>query len=133
VSCEWTRRKERARMTRRRPFWPAMVLAAGMVIAACGGEITESSGGRPSPTGAGEEDAGAMCSAAGMSAELAEQAGLPAPVAEMRRAIAEAAAACDYEALEGLALSDGTFTYSFGGGERPAAFWRDGEARGRSP
>jgi hypothetical protein len=62
-----------------------------------------------------------------------DQPGLPAPAAEMRRAIAEAAAACDYEALERLALSDGMFTYSFGEGEGPAAFWRDGEARGRSP
>src|ERR671919_1089461 len=89
-------------MTRRRA---ALLLAAAMVMAACGGETIEASGGRPSPTGAGEDEAAERCSASGMSAELAEQVRLPAPVAETRRAIVEAAAVCDYEVLEGMALS----------------------------
>jgi len=53
------------------------------------------------------------CSAAGLPMP-AEQEGLPAPVADARRAIAAAAIACDYEALEALAYPD--FVTSFGGG-----------------
>jgi hypothetical protein len=117
-------------MTRRRA---ALLLTAAMVMAACGGETIEAPGGQPSPTGAPEDGTEARCSAAGLSADLPEQPGLPAPVAETRRAIAEAAAACDYEVLEALALSDGAFTYSFGEGEGPAAFWRDAEGRGEEP
>jgi hypothetical protein len=55
----------------------------------------------------------ADCSAAGLPMPT-EQEGLPAPVADARRAIAAAAIACDYEALEALA-SPG-FVTSFGGG-----------------
>jgi hypothetical protein len=117
-------------MIRRRA---ALLLAAAIVMGACGGETIEASGGQPSPTGAAEDGREATCSAAGLSADLPEQPGLPAPVAETRRAIAEVAAACDYEVLEALALSDGTFTYSFGEGEGPAAFWRDAEGRGEEP
>src|ERR687892_1192917 len=117
-------------MTRRRA---ALLLAAATVMAACGGETIGAPGGHPSPTGAAEDGREASCSAAGLSADLPEQPGLPAPVAETRRAIAEVAADCDYEVLEGLALSDGTFTYSFGEGEGPAAFWRDAEGRGEEP
>src|SRR5919106_3492163 len=117
-------------MTRRRA---ALLLAAAMITAACGGETIGAPGGHPSPTGAGEDEAAERCSASGMSAELAEQVRLPAPVAETRRAIAEAAAVCDYEVLEGMALSNGRFTYSFGEGKGPAAFWRDAEGRGEEP
>ncbi len=53
------------------------------------------------------------CSAAGLPMP-AEQEGLPAPVADARRAIAAAAIACDYEALEALASPE--FVTSFGGG-----------------
>ncbi|HEU4915515.1 MAG TPA: hypothetical protein VFV13_03040 [Acidimicrobiia bacterium] len=56
---------------------------------------------------------GASCSAAGLPLP-GEQAGLPEVVAEARMAIAEAALACDYEALEALAAPD--FVSSFGGG-----------------
>jgi hypothetical protein len=55
----------------------------------------------------------AACSAAGLPMP-AEQEGLPAPVADARRAIAAAAIACDYEALE--ALADADLVTSFGGG-----------------
>jgi hypothetical protein len=77
----------------------------------------------------------ATCSAAGLSAELESQAGLPAPVAGTRLTIAEAAVACDYERLEELALAGGDFIYSFGGNVPPtpgeaAGFWRDEEERG---
>ncbi len=57
--------------------------------------------------------ADAGCSAAGLPMP-AEQEGLPAPVADARRAIAAAAIACDYEALEALASPD--LVTSFGGG-----------------
>jgi hypothetical protein len=55
----------------------------------------------------------ADCSAAGLPMP-AEQEGLPAPVAEIRRAIAAAAIACDFEALEALASPE--LVTSFGGG-----------------
>ncbi len=55
----------------------------------------------------------ASCSAAGLPLP-AEQPGLPEVVAETRMAIAEAAVACDYGALEALAAPD--FVSSFGGG-----------------
>ena len=55
----------------------------------------------------------ANCSAAGLPVP-AEQEGLPAPVANARRAIAAAAIACDFEALEALASPE--FVSSFGGG-----------------
>lgn len=55
----------------------------------------------------------ADCSAAGLPMP-AEQEGLPAPVADARRAIAAAAIACDFDALEALASS--RFVTSFGGG-----------------
>jgi hypothetical protein len=55
----------------------------------------------------------AQCSAAGLPLPP-EQTGLPPAVAEARMAIATAALACDYEALEALASPD--FSTSFGGG-----------------
>lgn len=55
----------------------------------------------------------ADCSAAGLPMP-AEQEGLPAAVADARRAIAAAAIACDYETLE--ALADPNLNTSFGGG-----------------
>jgi hypothetical protein len=53
------------------------------------------------------------CSAKGISMP-STSAGIPEPVAATRAAIAAAAASCDLEALESLAI--GTFTTSFGGG-----------------
>lgn len=53
------------------------------------------------------------CSAAGLSMPTAQE-GLPTPVADARRAIAAAAIACDFDALEALASPD--FVTSFGGG-----------------
>lgn len=80
----------------------------------------------PSPTGDG------ACSAAGLSA--GPQEGLPAPVADTRRRIVEAATSCDLAALAQLARAGSSeFTYSFGGGTDPAAHWRQEEAAGREP
>ena len=59
---------------------------------------------------------------------------LPQAVSKMRMAIIDAARACDYDKLAQLALAgDGPFTYSFGGGGRPAAFWKEAEAAGKAP
>lgn len=60
------------------------------------------------------------CSAAGLEMPP-EQAGLPAPVAKMRKEIAAAAIACDFGRLNALAAqSKQGFTSSFGtGGDQP--------------
>ncbi len=59
---------------------------------------------------------------------------LPEAVSATRMAIIEAARACDYDKLAQLARAgDSPFTYSFGGGGRPAAFWREAEAAGQAP
>lgn len=74
------------------------------------------------------------CSAAGLSLEMEEQPDLPSPVSELRREIVRQAVTCDYEDLEWLAIRDGgdDFTFSFGGGQSPAAFWhRQEEERGQ--
>ncbi len=47
----------------------------------------------------------------------------------MRRSIVAAARACDFDRLSELAEA-GTFTYSFGAGDDPAAYWRDAEKEG---
>jgi len=60
------------------------------------------------------------CSTAGLRIELAPQDDLPAPVADMRRRIFDAAVACDFEELGSLAnAGDSSFTAGFGGGEVP--------------
>ena len=77
---------------------------------------------------------GDTCSSAAASGPLAEQEELPTPVAETRNAIAEAATACDYEALANLALRGSEeFTYSFGERGDPGRFWRREEQRGEEP
>lgn len=73
----------------------------------------------------------ATCSAASLDAEGEPQRGLPGPVAEMRADVVAAAVACDLQRLEELAVAGpGDFTFSFGGGESPAAFWRSAEEGG---
>jgi hypothetical protein len=64
----------------------------------------------------------AECSTSGLRLTLPEQ-DLPEPVAETRQRIFEAALACDYETLESLAGEEG-FTFSYGGTQSAAAFWR---------
>lgn len=61
------------------------------------------------------------CSAAQLPAKPVAQ-DLPEPVAAKRAAIVEAAVACDYRAL--AALTGDAFTYSFGGGDDAAGYWR---------
>ena len=79
-------------------------------------------------------DRKSTCSTGRSTPAPTRQSELPQAVSDMRMAIIDAARACDYDKLAQLALSgDGTFTYSFGGEGRPAAFWRDAEAAGQAP
>lgn len=79
-------------------------------------------------------DRESTCSTGRSTAVPTRPSGLPQPVSRMRVAIIDAARACDYDKLAELALAgNGAFTYSFGGGGRPAAFWREGEAAGQAP
>ena len=72
------------------------------------------------------------CSTAGLRPTLPGQ-DLPAEVAEVRQRVFDAAVACDYQTLEQIALERGEgFTFSFGGGESAAAFWRETEEEGSS-
>lgn len=77
---------------------------------------------------------GPRCSASDLSPDVPPQADLPKVVADRRRAIVEAAVACDYDRLADLASSGtGSFNFSFGAESDPATFWRDGERRGDRP
>jgi hypothetical protein len=125
----------RARMSSARPTSAGLVLTLILLglTAGCTGDTAPAD---PAPT---EEPAvpvapsappQASCSAAGSSA-LPDQR-LPEPVASMRTRIAGATAACDFAALERLALAgSGGFSFTFGGAEEgPAAYWRRIESDG---
>lgn len=75
-------------------------------------------------------DRTSTCSADAGASMATPQPELPDPVAAMRQSIVAAAARCDYEELARLAQADGQFTYSFGGGEDPAGYWRRTESDG---
>lgn len=77
-------------------------------------------------------DVVAACSAADLSPEPVEQPDLPERVREIRDRIVRAAVACDFEALEALALAAPGFTYSFGAEGDPGGYWRR-EEDGRPP
>jgi hypothetical protein len=73
----------------------------------------------------------ARCSATGAVATPLPEQDLPEPVAEVRQRIFDAALACDYEALEAIALEKGEgFTFSYGGGTDASDYWRDVEEAG---
>lgn len=113
-----------------------ILLLVASLIVGCGGEETpttgESATTSPSPTASatpsGSPSAESDCSAANLSGELPAQE-LPTAVAEKRRAIAEAAVACDFERLEQLA-SDAGFTYSYGASGGAAEYWQSREQAG---
>ncbi len=66
----------------------------------------------------------ARCSSAAVRATLSDQ-DLPPPVAEVRKRIFDAAVACDYDALERIALERGEgFTFSYGGDTDASDHWR---------
>ena len=72
------------------------------------------------------------CAAAELNRVLPEE-DLPQPVADVRQRVFDAALACDYEALEQIALEQGEgFTFSYGAGpdDSAAAYWRELEESG---
>jgi hypothetical protein len=117
-----------------------LVLAVVAALAAgCGGggeeastvTVTTSETVTETVTTTEEPAGGGDCSAAGLSADLPDDPALPAPVAELRQRIADAAVACDYDGLQALALEGGTgFTYSYGGETSAADYWAGAEERG---
>jgi hypothetical protein len=67
------------------------------------------------------------CSTAGLRLTLPEQE-LPPAVADVRTRVFDAAVACDYDALETIALEKGEgFTFSYGGGTDASEYWRQVE------
>ncbi|MDQ3066354.1 MAG: hypothetical protein M3R12_04265 [Actinomycetota bacterium] len=120
----------------------AAVLAA-LALAGCGTEDAEEAA-APQPVTVTEtetvtetlpppattEPPEVACSTAGLRLILPEQE-LPEAVAEVRQRVFDAAVACDYETLEQIALEQGEgFTFSYGGSDSAAAFWRDVEEAG---
>jgi hypothetical protein len=113
-----------------------LALAALLLLAACG---SDSGGvvadGPPSTTTTTAStttstSADAECSTSGVRLVLADQ-DLPAPVAEKRQAIFDAAVACDFDALAAEAGDE--FNFTFGNpGEGPAAHWRQQEQEGHA-
>lgn len=76
------------------------------------------------------EEPDVTCSTTGVSLTLPEQ-DLPAEVAEVRQRVFDAAVACDYGTLEEIALERGEgFTFSYGGGDSAAEYWRQIEEAG---
>ncbi|HUH16003.1 MAG TPA: hypothetical protein VML35_08980 [Gaiellaceae bacterium] len=118
------------------------LIAVVLALAGCGSEDADEAGApgpvtvtetvtepepEPEPT---EPEPEAGCSTAGLRLTLPEQ-DLPAEVAEVRQRVFDAAVACNYDTLEQIALERGEgFTFSFGGGDSAAAFWRDVEEAG---
>ena len=52
-------------------------------------------------------------------------------MADVRKRVFDAAVACDYDTLEQIALEKGEgFTFSYGGGDSAAAYWRSVEEAG---
>ena len=67
------------------------------------------------------------CSNASLRLTLPEQE-LPAPVADVRKRVFDAAVACDYDTLEQIALEQGEgFTFSYGSATDASDYWRDVE------
>lgn len=121
----------------------AGLLAAGMLLSACGGSQTDDVAAPPAPDETADPadpaaepvDAtadGADCSAGELTIAAAEQEGLPAEVADMRRFLLDAALRCD-EQLFFTAVDEGDTSYDFGGAQDPIGFWRELEERGARP
>lgn len=134
----------------RSPLRPLVAAgAAAVLFAACSGggddqtiepsptAATATPAVTPSPVEATEvpepavPDAGADCSAGELLAEDVEPQGLTDAAAETWSEIREAALSCDYDRLAGIAGETADFTFSFGGGDDPAPFWREAESSGQ--
>ena len=67
------------------------------------------------------------CSMSGVRLTLPDE-DLPPVVADVRKRVFDAAVACDYDALEQIALEEGEgFTFSYGSGTDASEYWRDVE------
>lgn len=129
---------------RRSPLLTVVIAVASSLLAAACDSSGEDQTIQPSPTATDTAevtpaptetvaepplpDAGAECSAGDLVVAAVQPQGLTEAAAETWNAIRSAALACDYEALAGIAGED--FVFSFGGGDDPAAFWRQAEAAG---
>jgi hypothetical protein len=111
-------------------------LVSALALGGCGSEeADETAAQQPTTitvtettTALAETEPAVECSTSGLRLTLPEQQ-LPAEVAEVRERIFGAAVACDYETLEQIALEQGEgFTFSYGGGDSAAAYWRQLEA-----
>jgi hypothetical protein len=119
-----------------------VVLAAAAVLAGCGSESDEAAAPQPvtvtvtetetlPPPPTTEPEAG--CSTSTVRTTLPEQE-LPEAVASVRRRIFDAAIACDFDALQAIALEQGEgFTFSYGAETSAADFWRGLEESGETP
>jgi hypothetical protein len=119
----------------------ALALLAA-AVSGCAGSDTRETRSTPAPSAAATKASpsatssttSATCSAAEVDPPLPAQPELPAPVGQLRADIDAAAADCDYERLESLALDgDSEFTASFGEPASPADHWRQEEEAGREP
>lgn len=113
---------------------PAAALAAALFTTACGGEEPAAEADAMdtvAPATGALPEAPALCSAASLDPALPAEPGLPTAVAATRAAIARAAVACDWAALDSLAGPG--FTYSFGDGGGPTEHWRAAESEGGTP
>jgi hypothetical protein len=93
-----------------------VLLGIALFAAACGDSQTAA-------------PAAPKCSATRLPA-VRDQAGLPPAVAAARRAIADAARACDFARLNSLAHDGKGFTHSYGPAGTPGQHWRRQERAG---
>jgi hypothetical protein len=112
----------------------ALVLAA--VLVGCGADEADETA-APQPTTvtqtvtetqpATTAEPEAECSTAAVRLTLPEQ-DLPPAVADVRKRVFDAAVACDYDALEQIALEQGEgFTFSYGAETDASGYWRSAE------
>jgi len=116
---------------------PALVL--GLALAGCGSDDGGDDAASTQPVTVTETvietvtapaEPEVRCSTAGLRLTLPEQ-DLPPAVADVRKRVFDAAVACDYDTLEQIALEKGEgFTFSYGGGDSAAVYWRSVEEAG---
>ena len=110
-----------------------LVVAIAVSLAAqagCGSPSSPETAGTPS--GDGSSTAVEQPTETVVPTEPAPQKGLPPAVDDTRRALVQAAESHDYGALRKLTPKAG-FTYSYGAGGDPVAYWRELEDNGERP